>query len=417
MIRAAALALALACALPALAQQPAGDWPAIAAPQEASPDELLRMAAAFPNNGQLQLHLAQTGIEAGDAASTGAALRHFAEMGGVLSPGGFDAAARVLGPGEVEELRARMASNAVPVTASRPAGAVPAELGLIEGLASVPFMDNLLASSVTRRAIYGRAGRRWEEYAEGDRMPGNGALRAGSPMGMVYDFRRGWLWVASSAVDQTPRPETAFSGLIGIGPGRDEVLWLGLDGDARPGDVALGPDGAAYLSAAGNGAIYVRRIGGVELERLVPAGRLRSPQGMAVSPDGSALIIADYAYGLARLDLATGALDRLIHDGPAMLDGIDGLLSDGESLIAIRNGVAPHAILRLRIDPAGRTVTAVETIERAHPEWGEPTLGTIADGTLYYVSAARWDQFGEGGRADPAAPPRPTPIRAVDLGR
>ncbi|MCA1748734.1 MAG: hypothetical protein LC634_04110, partial [Sphingomonadales bacterium] len=256
----------------------------------------------------------------------------------------------------------------------------------------------------------------WEPYVRGPmRWTATGA-EAGSLMGMAFDPERGWLWVASSAVEQTPDPQSAFSGLIGIAPGRNEVLWLPVEDGGQPGDVALGRDGAAYLSDGARGAIFVRPIGGVELERLVDPGRLRSPQGMAVSPDGSALIIADYNYGLARLDLATGALDRVGYVGPDMLDGIDALLRHGDSLIAIRNGVAPNAILRIDLDPSGRRVRNVRILERANPDWGEPTLGTIDGDTLYYVADARWADFGAGGVPNAGASARPTAIRALSLG-
>ena len=118
---------------------------------------------------------------------------------------------------------------------------------------------------------------------------------------------------------------------------------------------------------------------------------------------------------VARTKIFDGLLDRLDHDGPEMLDGIDGLQRHGNSLIAIRNGVAPHAIVRIGIDASGRRVRDVELLERAHPDWGEPTLGTIHDDTLFYIADARWADFGESGALVEDAAPRPTAIRALSL--
>ena len=415
MIRAAALALALAVATPATAQDSvAGNWPEIAAAETATLDDLRRMAADFPNSALMQLRIAQAGIAADDDAIARAALWRYLNMGGVLSEPAVAFVRPVFEANEWALFGARMAANNAPLTASVPAGEIPAEFGLIEGVAHVPFMDNILASSVTERAVFGltEAGD-WERYAR-ERIAVD-SLVPGSLMGMTYDFERGWLWVASSVVPQTPDAETAFSGMIGYGPSRNEVLWLEVDETDQPGDVALGPDGAAYLSGSGSGAVYVRRVGSVELGQLIAPGRLRSPQGMAVSLDGSALIIADYSYGLARYDFATGALDQLTHDGLTALDGIDGLVRYGNDLIAIRNGVRPHAIVRISINAAGDAITAVEPLERANPEWGEPTLGTIIGDKLHYVADARWPDFVEGGALENEAPPRGTSIRALPL--
>ncbi|NNC72278.1 MAG: hypothetical protein HKN78_05300 [Sphingomonadaceae bacterium] len=415
MIRWAFLALAFAAAFPAAAQGGgAGDWPEIVSADEATLADLQRMAVDFPNSGLIQLRIAQAGIASDDYPTARAALWRYLRMGGALSEQGTAFVQTAFDEAEWALFAARMAANGSPLDGSRRAGEVPAENGLIEGVAHVPFMDNIVASSVTARAIFGRAtAGNWERYAR-ERTAAD-RLVPGSLMGMRYDFERGWLWVASSVVPQTPNAENAFSGMIGYGPDRNDVLWLATDQEDQPGDVALGPDGSAYLSGGGSGAVYVRRVGSVTLEQLIAPGRLRSPQGMEVSPDGSALIIADYSYGLARYDFATGALDQLGHDELVILDGIDGLSRHGDDLIAIRNGVRPHAILRISINPAGDTITAVERLERANPEWGEPTLGAVFDDTLYYIADARWPDYGDDGGLNDDAAPRATSIRALPL--
>ncbi|MBC7985606.1 MAG: hypothetical protein H7X93_02905, partial [Sphingomonadaceae bacterium] len=151
------------------------------------------------------------------------------------------------------------------------------------------------------------------------------------------------------------------------------------------------------------------------LKPLVPAGAIQSSQGMAVSADGAALYVASYGYGIARVDLATRAVSRVAADTPAMLDGIDGLARDGGALIAIRNGANPRAILRLTLSADGARIASVETLERANPEWGEPTLGAVCDGVLLYNSDAQWERYPDGPTPDPAVPQRPTRVRALRL--
>lgn len=398
----------------AMADTNGGDWPEIVPADQAGPPELAAMADDFPYSGLMYRRIAGATFDS-DPVAAREAVRGLIRAGGALSEAGMAQVRSLFDDADWEEFRALATHNAVPIRRSVAVGEVPAEFGLIEGLVHVPIGDNILVSSVTDRAIYLLRADGWERFASRGVATPDGELRMGSPMGMANDIDRGWIWVASSIVDQTPEGDNAFSGLIGISPDQTEILWLPAEEGAQPGDVALAPNGDVYVSDAARGAVYVRRVGATELERVIEPGRLRSAQGLAVAPDGSALIVADYSYGLARYDFESRALDQVEAFDGAMLDGIDGLMRHGGDLIAIRNGVRPHAILRLGIDPAGRSVRRIEPLERAHPDWGEPTLGTIFGDTLYYVADARWADFGEGGALNEGAVPRATHIRALDL--
>ncbi len=417
MINRIALVLALSAAWsgPASADTVGGDWPEIADAETATTADLQRMAADFPHSGMMQLRLTQDAIGAGRMEYAEAALWRYVAMGGTLSEQGQGVVRPAFSDARWPLFTARMTYNAGPRAVSQAASSVPARFGLVEGIVNMPALGGVLVSSVTERAVYEPTANGWDRFAGAGREMDPRSPLMGSPMGMVFDAERGWLWVSSSVVDQTPEPDTAFVGMVGISPDRQEILWLPVMPGEQPGDVALGPDGSAYLSDAATGAIYVRRVGSVDLERLVEPGRLGSAQGMVVSPDGSGLLISDYGFGLARFDFETGALDQLSYDGPHMLDGFDGLVRHGNTVFAIRNGVRPHAILRLSISDSGDAVTAVQVVERANPEWGEPTLGTMSGNALYYIADARWGDFGDGGALDAGAVARPTAIRVIDL--
>jgi sugar lactone lactonase YvrE len=180
-----------------------------------------------------------------------------------------------------------------------------------------------------------------------------------------------------------------------------------------PGDLAVAADGTVYASDPISGAVYRARPGAAALEALVPAGGMRSAQGLALSPDGRRLYVADYGYGLAMIDTVSGQVVRVAAQGVAMLDGIDGLIADGGSLIAIQNGVSPRRIVRLHLAAGGAAVARVEVLERANPAWGEPTLGQLVDGNLLYVADAQWERHGAGGAVIGEGPVRPTAIQAV----
>jgi len=181
-----------------------------------------------------------------------------------------------------------------------------------------------------------------------------------------------------------------------------------------PGDLTVGPDGTIYASDSVGGAVFRLRPGDRAASVLVPEGRLRSPQGMVLSADGRRLYVADYAYGIGIVDPASGRVRRLAARRPAMLDGVDALLGDRGTLIAIQNGVNPNRIVRLRLDRAGETMIGMDVLERANPAWGEPSLGVIAGRELLYVADGQWERYGAGGAETGAA--RPTAIRALALG-
>lgn len=129
----------------------------------------------------------------------------------------------------------------------------------------------------------------------------------------------------------------------------------------------------------------------------------------------SRLYASDYRYGLAVIDIATGAVSRLTADIPVLLDGIDGLwLHEGE-LIAVQNGISPMRILALLLSDDGTRITAMRVLEQAHPDWTEPLGGDIHEGALYYLGNGSWDLFEEGGKLKEGAELRPTDIRRLEL--
>ena len=109
------------------------------------------------------------------------------------------------------------------------------------------------------------------------------------------------------------------------------------------------------------------------------------------------LFVADYSYGLARLELTGDPVRARVEfvAGPerVALVGIDGLAAHGNQLIAVQNGVRPIRVLRLHLDDGAERVTSVEVLELGHPSWSEPTLGTVVGDDYYYVANSQWDRF------------------------
>lgn len=401
--------LAGGCAASSQDRRPApADWPT-AVRDFASPAEAVRVSALFPNSAGMQRRRLMAALQTRNASEAAAALRRLASMGAVLSEPVQAQSAELLGPEAMAPIAAQFAANSVPVAASRIYASIPAEHDLVEGIAWNGSNRRLYATTVVDRALLSlEAGRTSVAAPAGP----------GSLFGAAYDPDRDRLWVASASVAQTPKVDFPFVGLLVFDPdrpGEPRRIPAPAGMTAAPGDVAIARDGTVYASDGLNGALYRCPPGCSELEVLLPPGSLFSAQGLALSPDQERLYIADRRYGIAILQRSGGRLLRLTGDDGTMLDGIDGLAAHGPNLIAIQTAYAPARIVRLRLSADGLRVERLDVLERAHPDWGEITLGTVAGGRLLYVGNAQWERYGESGAAIAGKPALPTPIRVLDL--
>ena len=387
----------LTCAAGALAQVP-DIWP----PLIADPIATL----PWPESGSQVREVLRTAISTGNRERAAVAARQLAAMGGSLTEASQALVAPLIPPELASELRPRFAANAAPLAASSLETAVPADHRLIEGIAWDAAGRRLFVGSVVDRQLLVREGATWRVVP----LP----AEVGGVFGMAIDQRRHLLWLTSNVVDQVPRPDGAFRGLIALDLATLRVSRrLPLSADETPGDVAVGPDGSVYASS--RGLVYAAAPGADHMTLLLGSARMTSTQGLVVSSDGRRLYVADYARGLGAFDFASRRLYRLRAADPEMLDGIDGLIPWHGELIAIQNGTRPLRIVRIRLAPGGLAIAGVDLLERNNPAWGEPSLGTIADGRLLYVANGQWDRYGPGGAVTGEGPTLPTPIRSLPL--
>jgi len=403
---AAALVLALAAPLGA-GELPA--WRAVDAATGAIADVagLEQLARDFPDSTSVRLRLFNAQLAAGEGEAALVSLRWLAARSHVFGERAQAQIPELIGPAHAEAARALVVGQVEVITASTVFDEIQPEAGLIESVMVSSDGERALATSVSNRVFYVR-------MAPGDWMmtgvPGAYAL---SGVAATSDGVVGW--IASANIDGAPVEVGQFTGLVALTPVPGRMDYFPAPAGAAVSDLAVGPDRMVYASDPIGGGIYRTRPNSALLEALVPPGTFRSPQGLAVSADGRRLYVSDYRYGLAVVDLASGAMTRLSSDVPAALDGVDGLWLHQGELIAVQNGTSPMRISAFRLSDDGMRIIGHRVLEQAHPDWTEPLGGSIAGGALYYVATGQWDRYDKGSLRE-GMEPLPTVIRRLPLG-
>ena len=357
--------------------------------------------AAAPGNLEI---LREAIAASGDPVRRAQLIDRFAAIGGSFTPGTTAQLLASVPPTDAARIGTALVANRDPIERSQPLMAISADLPLIEGIAHDARRGCYYLSSVVGRYIHASCSGQLRRLplAEG----------VGPILGLAYDGATDRLWFASAPVFGGAGLRT---GLFAHDFRTGKLIAVALPaGDLNLGDVALGPAGEVFAADSRTGAVYRSRRG-EPLETIVPPGVLRSAQGMALAADGRSLYVADYSLGLARIDLASGAVAPVVPAAGIGTNGIDGLLRDGRDLIAIQNGWRPARILRLRLSPDGNAIVAADVLERGHPSHDDPTHGVIVDGRLVYVANSQWPKYTESGQLHAGASQSATSILALPL--
>jgi sugar lactone lactonase YvrE len=341
-----------------------------------------------PNSTRAQFNLACALALTGRRGEAIATLEGLAAKGVYMDTADEDLAS-LLGMPELERVAERFKALLQPLGRSREAFRLPDKDLVTEGIAYDGKTETFFVSSVHRRKIL-RVDRNGRAR---DFVTGQDAV-----LGLAADTPRRILWACTAALpemqgwrkeDEGRTAAVAFDLDTGLEKAR---LSLG-SGRHSCNDLAVSTDGQVFVSDTGANAILTAPAGASTLSVLVPNG-IGSPQGIALSPDERALFVADYRQGIARVDRATGAVVLLRAPADASLVGIDGLARYGDRLVGVQNGIRPHRVVLLTID--GDRVTGAEVLERSHPAFAEPTLGTVVGRDFFFVAASQWGAFTEG---------------------
>ena len=293
------------------------------------------------------------------------------------------------------------------------------ERGLVpEGVAYDPVSKSFFVSSVRRRQIFriGADGRASQLVA-----PARDGLRSAAGMGV--DSKRRTLWVASQALPSMDRyvkgqalSSAVFEYDADSGRLRKEHRPPET-GEAAPGfdDLTVAPDGRVFVNDGRNPRVWTIGPRGA-LEVFVEDGgdAMGSTQGLAVSADGKTLYASDYR-GLSAIDVATRRVTRLTSPKDVALNGIDGLVYARGGLVAIQNGIQPHRVVRLDLTSDGLGVSRGHILEMNHPDFDEPTLGTVVGDALYFIADSQGQKFLDEKRPMPAGEMRDAVILKLPL--
>ena len=358
-------------------------------------DGLKKAAELFPEHPAIQYRAACASSLVGNIDDAIAQLRRVVQMKvyyDLTDNADFDT---IRASAAFQTVAASMKSLKDQVGSSKAAFRLTRKDLIVEGVAHDPVEDVFYVGSVHRRKILRVSKKGNTADFTTEKQDGLGAV-----LGLKVDSQRRHLWVCTTGMPQMSEVTEEEKGRAALMKydlrTRAFVAKYPLGGGATGhncNDLVVSSAGDVFVSDAESGEILLLEAGSAEFKTVIEAGRLKSPQGLALSPDDKTLFAADYGGGLYRIDVASRSMAPLNADQTVALLGIDGLLFYKNSLIAIQNGINPHRVVRLTLTPALDRIMGATILEMNNALFDEPTLGTLAGDVLYYVANSQWGRF------------------------
>jgi hypothetical protein len=281
---------------------------------------------------------------------------------------------------------AATAKPAPTVTRSAPP-VEPASVAEAARFSSRPFVASGFAyDAVSRRWLFGdAAGRRVFLVGEGSARTVD-LIRADSAgfddvTGIAIDVKRGDLWVASTAANDTGAAIHRLQLISGRALAR---LPFQGSGPAHLQDLAVTDDGTVLILDSATPRILVRRPGAEVVDVLMPLMTLH-PVSIAVSNDGRLAYVA-HREGITRIDLASRRATPLDAGTDVTLAGFEFIRWHRDALVGSQaHADESRSVVRLQLNRDRRTITMATLIEAPAASEDTPTMATISGDDLYYL--------------------------------
>ena len=190
------------------------------------------------------------------------------------------------------------------------------------------------------------------------------------------------------------------------------ATWLRAHGAHLFNDLALTPDGTAYITDSDEGRIYRLSSDGRRIVPLTAPDTFLYPHGIDIEPSLRLLYVADYR-GLFTIDLETGDVQRMPHTRAISTVAIDGLYLHGNNLIGIQSMEGLDRVMAFHLSKDRRRIESADPLERADPRLSMPTEGVVVGDQIYFLGDSHQDAVDEKGLI--AAPERTAPTTILKL--
>lgn len=357
------------------------------------------LADLVPWSTRAQYNLACARALSGDAAGAIKLLQGLAAQGIAFDLPADDDLASLREREDFAEVQRQMDALATPAGTAEVAFRIEQKDVIPEGVAHDAKTGAFFVSSVRHKKVFRvKDGKAAEFVTEGQ-----DGLH--SVLAMAVDTPRRSLWLSSRAMAQMAgfkKEEGEGHAILAeydVDSGKLRRTVPAPEG-GTVADLTVGSDGTVYAADPEDGRVYVLDKGAKALRTLVARGAMRSAQGLTLSADAKTLFVADYARGVARVRLPDGAVTWLGAPPDTAMTGIDGLVRAGDWLVGIQNGVNPHRVIGLRLDPSGEKATEARLLVRGHAAFDEPTLGVVVGSDFYFVANSQYGHFRRDGSLD-----------------
>jgi sugar lactone lactonase YvrE len=181
-------------------------------------------------------------------------------------------------------------------------------------------------------------------------------------------------------------------------------------------DIAVAPDGTLYVTDSASATLFRKQPEEKTLTRFGAPGALRGGNGIALGRDGMLYVAS--STGILRIDTATGEPVRLPQPDTVMTGGIDGRYWHDRDLFGVQNVTNPGRVIRIALADKGTRITGVTVLQsHHHPDFVEPTTGTIANGALHVIGNSYVRHYQPDGTLKDEGALKGTAIVAVPLKR